>query len=153
MTPHTRVVSTRATALPPEQSAKKGTSSVSVAITLSVVLVTIISLWVLRRAFYRCIFGETRSPPPARASYLSRDMLDSIPIYKFTSAHLMKSAALSPDDISTTPRDERQPCSICTESFKVGSKLRALPCGHVFHRRCIDPWLLRHSVQCPLWCV
>ncbi|KAK8072803.1 hypothetical protein PG996_006151 [Apiospora saccharicola] len=42
-------------------------------------------------------------------------------------------------------RDEEKPhmstCSICTEDFRQGDKLRNLLCGHLFHPACIDPWL------------
>lgn len=33
-------------------------------------------------------------------------------------------------------------CPISTENFTDGQDLRILPCGHQFHPRCIDPWLL-----------
>ncbi|KAK7946982.1 uncharacterized protein PG986_011303 [Apiospora aurea] len=52
-------------------------------------------------------------------------------------------------------RDEEEPhmstCSICTEDFRQGAKLRHLPCGHLFHPACIDPWLCKQSRTCPLW--
>ncbi|KAK8029771.1 hypothetical protein PG993_011062 [Apiospora rasikravindrae] len=44
-------------------------------------------------------------------------------------------------------------CSICTEDFRTGDKLRNLPCGHLFHPVCIDPWLCEQSRTCPLWYV
>ncbi|KAJ3120467.1 hypothetical protein HK098_004581 [Nowakowskiella sp. JEL0407] len=42
-------------------------------------------------------------------------------------------------------------CSICIEEFVKGVELRQLPgCGHKFHVDCIDSWLLKQSVCCPL---
>ena len=54
-------------------------------------------------------------------------------------------------------RDESRPghepasCSICTEDFLDKENVRILPCGHIYHRRCIDPWLLGSAGTCPLW--
>lgn len=44
-----------------------------------------------------------------------------------------------------------QSCSICTEDFVDGDDVRRLPCDHIFHPRCIDPWLSGFAVTCPLW--
>ena len=33
-------------------------------------------------------------------------------------------------------------CVVCLSSFTQGDELRELACGHVFHRDCIDQWLL-----------
>lgn len=44
-----------------------------------------------------------------------------------------------------------QSCSICTEDFVDGDDIRRLPCDHIFHPRCIDPWLSGFAVTCPLW--
>jgi len=33
-------------------------------------------------------------------------------------------------------------CTICLGDFKHNSKVRRLPCFHLFHRNCIDQWLL-----------
>ncbi|KAK4451391.1 hypothetical protein QBC34DRAFT_493072 [Podospora aff. communis PSN243] len=41
-------------------------------------------------------------------------------------------------------------CAICTEDFSQGTKVRKLPCGHIFHVRCIDPWLVNFAATCPL---
>jgi len=40
-------------------------------------------------------------------------------------------------------------CSVCLSEFHAGDALRRLPCKHVFHRPCIDLWLLQ-SACCPL---
>ena len=40
-------------------------------------------------------------------------------------------------------------CSICLEEFKKGEHVRMLPCNHLFHRCCVDLWLLRRA-ECPM---
>ncbi|KAF7253916.1 hypothetical protein EYD10_00975 [Varanus komodoensis] len=40
-------------------------------------------------------------------------------------------------------------CAICIENYKPKETVRILPCKHVFHRHCIDPWLLEHRT-CPM---
>lgn len=40
-------------------------------------------------------------------------------------------------------------CSICLSDFTSGVLLRRLPCGHHFHRSCVDKWLARNK-RCPL---
>lgn len=44
-----------------------------------------------------------------------------------------------------------QTCAVCTEDFVDGIEVRELPCGHIFHPHCIDPWLLSFAATCPLW--
>lgn len=40
-------------------------------------------------------------------------------------------------------------CIVCFDDFQVGEQVRVLPCGHRFHVRCIDPWLLLRA-ECPV---
>jgi len=41
-------------------------------------------------------------------------------------------------------------CSICLESYKYGTVLCGLPCGHSFHQQCIMGWLNRDNHCCPI---
>ncbi|KAF4869792.1 E3 ubiquitin-protein ligase RNF181 [Colletotrichum siamense] len=41
-------------------------------------------------------------------------------------------------------------CSVCLEDFAAGTVVAQLPCGHVFCSECIEPWLMKHAVTCPL---
>ncbi|GAB2272625.1 hypothetical protein Dimus_007447 [Dionaea muscipula] len=50
------------------------------------------------------------------------------------------------EDSNSTPSS----CSICLAEYKSKDLLRLLPdCGHLFHLRCVDPWL-RINASCPL---
>ncbi|KAG7636620.1 RING-H2 finger protein ATL56 [Arabidopsis thaliana] len=41
-------------------------------------------------------------------------------------------------------------CVVCFDGFRQGQWCRNLPgCGHVFHRKCVDTWLLKAST-CPI---
>lgn len=40
-------------------------------------------------------------------------------------------------------------CAVCLCDFEAGESARELPCGHFFHRGCIDRWLQRNK-RCPL---
>jgi hypothetical protein len=40
-------------------------------------------------------------------------------------------------------------CMVCLEMMQKGQEVRCLPCGHRFHRKCIDTWLLSKR-KCPL---
>uniref|UniRef100_A0A7S0F8V0 RING-type E3 ubiquitin transferase n=1 Tax=Pyrodinium bahamense TaxID=73915 RepID=A0A7S0F8V0_9DINO len=41
-------------------------------------------------------------------------------------------------------------CSICFGPYSEGEDIRKLTCGHHFHQRCVDVWLLGHQNRCPL---
>lgn len=41
-------------------------------------------------------------------------------------------------------------CSVCLADYKDTDMLRKLPlCAHVFHAKCVDPWLRMHA-SCPI---
>ena len=41
-------------------------------------------------------------------------------------------------------------CTICLDKFGPTAEIRQLPCGHFFHKDCVDTWLLQNALTCPL---
>lgn len=41
-------------------------------------------------------------------------------------------------------------CAICLSDFAQGEAVRCLPCQHLLHASCVDPWLLQTKRYCPL---
>ncbi|KAK4760682.1 hypothetical protein SAY87_005575 [Trapa incisa] len=71
-------------------------------------------------------------------------------------------SALSPGDLrglrrfkhprigASSSRDQNQICPICLDDFRRDQWCRELPgCGHVFHRSCVDTWLIKVA-SCPV---
>lgn len=80
----------------------------------------------------------------------------------YRSLHTSSQGGLRPSEINALPSfsccnglaeagvGEDTECPICLHSLKPGDTMRQLDvCGHIFHRSCIDLWLLRSS-DCPL---
>ncbi|XP_037309547.2 E3 ubiquitin-protein ligase RNF128-like [Pungitius pungitius] len=40
-------------------------------------------------------------------------------------------------------------CAVCIESYRAGEAVTVLTCGHIFHKACIEPWLLERRT-CPM---
>ncbi|KAM9849932.1 LOW QUALITY PROTEIN: E3 ubiquitin-protein ligase RNF130 [Aulostomus maculatus] len=40
-------------------------------------------------------------------------------------------------------------CAVCIEAYQLNDVVRILPCKHVFHKVCVDPWLNEHCI-CPM---
>merc|ERR1719362_165791 len=74
----------------------------------------------------------------------SRGLAQSI-IESHTAGHVYSGPAVS---TSSQGQEERK-CMVCMEPFVAGDSLRALPCLHRYHWRCIDAWLSR-SPECPI---
>lgn len=41
-------------------------------------------------------------------------------------------------------------CAICLEQFQENCEVKKLPCHHIFHPGCVDPWLIRSVGDCPV---
>ncbi|KFK35224.1 hypothetical protein AALP_AA5G256500 [Arabis alpina] len=68
----------------------------------------------------------------------SSSILDSLPIFKFSSINRRSTSTNSSD------------CAVCLSKFESDDQLRLLPlCCHAFHKDCIDVWLISNQT-CPL---
>ncbi|XP_077163845.1 E3 ubiquitin-protein ligase RNF128 isoform X2 [Paroedura picta] len=54
---------------------------------------------------------------------------------------------LKQGDKETDPDGDN--CAVCIEVYKPNDVVRILTCNHLFHKSCIDPWLLEHRT-CPM---
>ncbi|KAL5972417.1 hypothetical protein ACLOJK_041671 [Asimina triloba] len=41
-------------------------------------------------------------------------------------------------------------CSVCLTAFEPDSEINRLPCGHLFHKGCVEKWLEYWNTTCPL---
>lgn len=71
---------------------------------------------------------ESTGPPPA-----DKTKIDLIP------------------SVTTTQKDvdESAECAVCRSEYTLGEECKRLPCEHMFHNACIDPWLQLHD-SCPI---
>lgn len=44
---------------------------------------------------------------------------------------------------------EEDICTVCIEKYRDGEAVRKLFCNHIFHKDCVDPWLLKNG-SCPV---
>ncbi|XP_041791950.1 E3 ubiquitin-protein ligase RNF128a [Chelmon rostratus] len=59
----------------------------------------------------------------------------------------LKVRTLKQGDEETT--SEFHMCAVCIESYKAGEVVTVLTCDHIFHKSCIEPWLLERRT-CPM---
>ncbi|KAK6120429.1 hypothetical protein DH2020_045823 [Rehmannia glutinosa] len=72
--------------------------------------------------------NDSNVPPPA-----SRSSIDALPTIKISRKHVQTDST----------------CAVCKEIFELGSRVRKLPCKHLYHSDCIVPWLEQRS-SCPV---
>jgi len=41
-------------------------------------------------------------------------------------------------------------CTVCGDNFKDEQDIIILPCEHIYHNECIEPWLCKNSNKCPV---
>ncbi|CAN1218844.1 E3 ubiquitin-protein ligase ATL42 [Linum perenne] len=81
------------------------------------------------------LISRPSTRPTSRFSGIDKELIDSLPFFKFS--HLRGSK-------------QGLECAVCISRFEDSDTLRLLPsCKHAFHMECIDQWLKSHS-SCPL---
>ena len=69
--------------------------------------------------------------------------LDTAPVVFYRSLPEVRIESKHLDDADT------KTCSVCQEDFALGEMATLLPCGHLFHGKCIVQWLEKNRT-CPL---
>merc|ERR1719410_1215436 len=93
------------------------------------IVVGICFLIMLAIMIFKCIQDRRRE----RRHRLPKSSFKKIPTKKFVAGD----------------EEQYETCCICLDDYEVGDKLRILPCGHAYHMKCIDPWLLKNKRVCP----
>jgi DNA-directed RNA polymerase subunit RPC12/RpoP len=52
-------------------------------------------------------------------------------------------------------KSEKIDCSVCCSQVEENEYVRELPCGHKFHKKCVDEWLFlslrdKDEINCPM---
>ncbi|KAI5176578.1 hypothetical protein PAEPH01_2376 [Pancytospora epiphaga] len=59
-------------------------------------------------------------------------------------------AALKQDKPYIFEGSEKKNCCICLSDYKKKQRIRKLECGHDFHMKCVDSWLMGGEAVCPV---
>ena len=46
--------------------------------------------------------------------------------------------------------NKEEKCSVCMTSLNMDEHVCELPCEHIFHDECIQPWLQQYNYKCPI---
>lgn len=92
------------------------------------------------------LIGPVKPPTATEADLRAAGGVFVIKVRK-TSGGLLAEATTGYDTLDIQPDAT---CIICQEGYDLKHEIRKLKCPHVFHRACVDPWLLGSKNSCPL---
>jgi hypothetical protein len=52
-------------------------------------------------------------------------------------------------NLDDTLKSKYNTCFICLADFESDDIIRKIKCDHIFHKDCIDPWIIKESYKCP----
>ena len=84
--------------------------------------------------------SEQEAAAQAKKKKASENAVKKLAVVKIESKHCKKgqSGVLEPPT-----------CTVCCEGIVLGSKGMFMPCGHIYHPDCLNPWLKEHNT-CPV---
>lgn len=121
---------------PPSAAAFKPGIAAIVGILTTIFSITFLLLLYVKHCKRSTYANTSRNYPPSRRnSGIDRKVIESLPMFRFSSLRGQK------DGLE---------CAVCLNKFDADEVLRLLPkCKHAFHVECVDTWLEAHST-CPL---
>ena len=78
-----------------------------------------------------------------------KNIINSIPSFKFEENKEEDTVDKSSTAKSQIKGGEKVSCAICLDNLQAGQMVKALPCSHKFHSKCINFWL-KQKLKCPL---
>ncbi|KAF5197399.1 Ring-h2 finger protein [Thalictrum thalictroides] len=116
---------------------------VSIGILLLITTITLASYFCTRHMPAPAPPQQTANQLPSQHTIEIEEGLDEATLLSYPKI-LYSQAKLQNKDTSASC------CSICLADYKGKDMLRLLPdCGHLFHLKCVDPWLRLHPT-CPV---
>ena len=130
------------------------------AILLAVVLITSFIMHLVQRRHRRILQRRVANGEVdlealgIKRLNVPQDLLDKMPQYVYTSKEgtAVPTEQAKRDAMPKKVVQFSQPtCPICLDDFVSGeTTIRELPCNHIFHPECIDPFLKENSSLCPM---
>uniref|UniRef100_A0A3Q2QDL1 Ring finger protein 150a n=2 Tax=Cyprinodontoidei TaxID=8087 RepID=A0A3Q2QDL1_FUNHE len=106
-------------------------------VSISFIVLMIISLaWLVFYYIQRFRYANARDRNQRRLGDAAKKALSKLQV-----------RTLKKGDKETEPDFDN--CAVCIECYKPNDVVRILPCRHVFHKHCVDPWLQDHRT-CPM---
>ncbi|XP_064481431.1 RING finger protein 150-like [Ornithodoros turicata] len=106
-------------------------------VSISFIILMIISLaWLVFYYVQRFRYIHAKDLLARRLCSAAKKALDKIPVKTLKSG-------------DKEAEGELECCAVCIEPFRLGEVVRLLPCKHIFHKSCVDPWLLEQR-SCPM---
>lgn len=101
---------------------------------LSIVFLSVARLLATLMVFYQTFQTANQVESPPKPQGAPQDLIDSLVVEKYCSCVTVSGS---------------ESCAVCLSDFEEDDTLRRLPCGHSFHKGCVDKWLKMNKV-CPL---
>ena len=85
--------------------------------------------------------SEQEAEARAKKKRAKTDAVSKLPVVKIEAKHCKK----TPNSTEMEPPS----CTVCCDAIALGSKGMFMPCGHIYHPDCLNPWLKEHNT-CPV---
>ncbi|KAJ8298476.1 hypothetical protein KUTeg_025007 [Tegillarca granosa] len=106
-------------------------------VSISFIVLMIISLaWLVFYYIQRFRYAHAKERLTRRLASAAKKAIAKIP---------QRSLKIGDKELET----DFDQCAVCIEGYKPSDVIRSLPCRHIFHKSCVDPWLLEMR-SCPM---